>query len=194
MPISASLSRPKADVAVAVSTSIADKPVTVSGNKMLLRVVLEDVSLPTFTVPTVTTANGSATITASAGSFSNVRVGDTITGTGIPAATKVQTVNVAGSSITLTAAATASGSVTITVNPGTVDATLYIMELDHVVSGSTVTVKPTLYTFDGKNVADTTGTGDDGATTVKGTPVALGQQILNLDTFLSNARKPRTNS
>jgi hypothetical protein len=194
MPISASLLRPKAEQAVTLSTSVADKPVVVTGNKMQLRVVLENVALPTFTVPTVTTANGSATLTASAGSFSNVRVGDIITGTGIPADTNVQTVNTTGSSLTLTAAATASGSVTITVNPGTVDATLYIMELDHVFSGSTVTLKPTLYTFDGKNVADTTGTGDDGATVVKGTPVALGQQILNIDTFLSNARKPRTNS
>lgn len=194
MPISASLSRPKADQVVTVSTSIVDKPVTVSGNKMLLRVVLEDVALPTFTVSSVTTANGSATVTASTGSFSNVRVGDTVSGTGIPGSTKVQTVNVAGSSMTLTAAATASGSITLTVNPGTIDATLYIMELEHVISGSTVTVKPTLYTFDGKNVADTTGTGDDGVTTTKGTATTLGQSVLNIDTFLSNARKPRTNS
>lgn len=58
---------------------------------------------------TVTTTNASAAITAAAGSFSQDDVGRTITGTGIPAAATILSVQ-SGTAATLSANATAGGS------------------------------------------------------------------------------------
>jgi hypothetical protein len=195
MPISADITRPKLDTATTLSITIDTKTATITGNRINLPVVLDNLATSTFTVPSCTTVNTNTTVTASVGSFSNVRAGDSVSGTGIANGTKVQSVATNGSSIVLSAAATASGTVTLTFDPGTVDATLYILSINHSISGSQIRVVPTLYQFDGSQVRDS-GSGYDAATTATAgnTPVDLATVTINLDSYLDKARKPRTNS
>jgi hypothetical protein len=195
MPISGNISRPKLDTVTTLATSIDLKTPVVSGNRINIPVVLEDVTISTFTVPNCTTINTNTTVSAAAGSFNSVRAGDGVTGTGIPANTKVQSVAANGSSIVLSAAATAGGTVTLTFDPGTVDATLYILSLNHVFSGNVIRVVPTLYQFDGTQVKDS-GSGYDAATiaTAGSNPIELNPISINVDDYLNKARKPRTNS
>jgi hypothetical protein len=118
------------------------------------------------TVASCTTTSGSATVTASGGSFANVQQGMSVTGTGIPASTYVGTV-VTGSADSLTLVtsnlttavdATASGTVTLTF-PGpyslaeqwaasTAGVTLNAQHLGNRAFGS-ITAKPTIATSNG---------------------------------------------
>lgn len=66
------------------------------------------------TISSVTTYNGLPVLTAAAGAFSDVVVGSTITGTGIPGSTTVLSISSDGSSLLMSANATASGTVTVT--------------------------------------------------------------------------------
>lgn len=195
MPISGNIDRPKLSTTTTVAVSIDNKTPAFSGNKLNIPVVLDNVAIDTFTVASCTTTNSNTTVTGAVGAFSSVRAGDGVSGTGIAGGTKVQSVATNGSSIVLTAAATASGTVTLTFDPGTVDATLYILSINHVISGSTIRVVPTLYQFDGTQVKDG-GSGYDAATTATAgnTPIDLASVTFNLDDYLSKARKPRTNS
>lgn len=64
----------------------------------------------------VTTTLSSTTITAASGTFSSADVGNTITGTGIPAGTTIATYT-SSTTVVLSAAATAAGTVTATITP-----------------------------------------------------------------------------
>jgi hypothetical protein len=68
-------------------------------------------------VPTITTATGSTTLTGAAGKFVATDVGRPITGTGIPANTIINAVTPTGNGATLSRAATAPGTVTVAVSP-----------------------------------------------------------------------------
>jgi hypothetical protein len=195
MPISGNISRPKLSTDTTVAIEIDTKAITVSGNKINLPVVLNDLATSTFTVANCTTVNSNTTVNSTVGAFSNVRAGDSVSGTGIPGGAKVQSVATNGSSFVLSAAATAGGTVTLTFDPGTIDATLYILSIDHSISGSQIRVVPTLYQFDGSQARDG-GSGYDAATTATAgsTAVDLSTITINLDTYLAKARKPRTNS
>lgn len=195
MPISGNISRPKLSTTTSVAITIDNKTPAFVGNKLNIPVVLDNVAIDTFTVANCTTTNTNTTVSGAVGAFNSVRAGDGVSGTGIPGGAKVQSVAANGSSFVLTAAATASGTVTLTFDPGTVDATLYILSIDHVITGSQVRIVPTLYQFDGTQVKDG-GSGYDAATTATtgGTAIDLNSITMNLDDYLAKARKPRTNS
>lgn len=71
-------------------------------------------TIPSTIVPSSTTTAGSPIVTGSAGAFNGVTLGQSVTGTGIPANTTVIARNVAGSSITLSQNAIISSTVPLT--------------------------------------------------------------------------------
>lgn len=71
-------------------------------------------TIPSTSVASCTTTSGSPTVTAGAGAFSGITLGQAVTGTGIAANTIVVARNAAGSSITLSQNATASATVSLT--------------------------------------------------------------------------------
>ena len=195
MPISANISRPKLATTTTVPITLDIKEATLSGNKVNLPVVLTDLGVDPFTITGCTTTSGTATVSKAVDAFKSVRPGDSVTGTGIPANTKVLSVTVNGSSIVLTANASETGTPDLTFTQPPVDATLYILSIDHIVNGSQLRIVPRLYQFDGTQVKDT-GSGSDDAsiTSPNANLVDLNASTLNLDDYLSKARKPRSNS
>lgn len=70
------------------------------------------------TVPSITTATGSPSLTGAAGSFNQGDVGLSVTGTGVGAAAKVVSVNADGSVATVDVNSSAAGTVTVTLAGG----------------------------------------------------------------------------
>lgn len=71
-------------------------------------------TIPTSSVPSSTTTSGSPTVAAAIGAFNGIAIGQVVTGTGIPAGTRVIARSANGSSITLSQNASAAGTVTLT--------------------------------------------------------------------------------
>ena len=187
MTINVDLARPKAVPAVEVPLVVGVVNPNITGSTWTQYLTLNDVDPPSFT-RVCSTTNDSATVAVAAGH--GIRVGDVVTGTGIAANTSVTAVD--ATTITLNNAATATGEdVTLTFNPPEVDARIVGILGEVTVSGTNARVRIRLYRASGLTVAgetDTTAVGDMGA--------AVGEVSVNvnLDTFLSNLRIPRTNS
>lgn len=159
-----------------------------SGDSIIQYIQLENITPnpSSFTCASTTTTNLSTII--SGANLTNVRVGDGITGTGIPGGTTIATKPNA-TTATLSQAATASGSVTVTITPADLDANLLAIKTDVTQSGSEITFSIKVYQADGTSAkgtsADTSVYTDSGYSEV----VAQRRTItMDLDTFLTNAR------
>lgn len=189
MPISlAGGTRPKSTTTNALSVSLLSPAPTLddSGDKIIQYVQLENItpSPTTFTCAATTTTNASTSI--SGANLTNVRVGDGITGTGIPVSTTIATKPTA-TTATLSNAATASGSVTVTITPPVLDANLFAITTETVQSGSTLTVTIKVYKADGTL---SKGTVTDTSTYDQYTEVQAQRRefTIDLDAFLAAAR------
>lgn len=139
-----------------------------------------------FTVANCTTTNGETAVTAAAGSFSFVRAGNPVSGTGIDTDTTVAAVAPDGSSITLSQAAIASGTVTLTFDPPALTATVFGVRVKILKQDSTVRLQATLHAFDG-SLGGTAGTP---ATATKSSATPLTESV-DLDAFYLNIQVPR---
>lgn len=142
---------------------------------------------PTFNVASANVTTGSDTIT---GSFDNddVRVGDTITGTSIDTGTTV--VSKTNTEIVITPVAIGTATETITVDPGTFNATVFIIEQAIGSSGKNASLGSTIYRFDGTLAS--AGKIETPANAVNATTAVAGQIVqVDIDDFYINARIPR---
>ena len=201
MSIDVTVTRPKLETTNNFQISVIPTTATTDANKIFLKVLLDDLEPdPISFTCAFTEASDTVTFTNSTGKLIStlIRVGDVVSGVASPfeVGAYVTAISVVGTAVTLTisdtAASTGTGSLTFTV--GTVDSTLYILELDHSGSGSNLLVRPALYTFDGTKVADANRDGDDDATIADAASKAnLAVQSINIDNYLNNARLQRTN-
>lgn len=192
MPVSvASGTRLKATTTDVLTPSILAPAPTLddSGDAIIQYIQLENItpSPSTFTCASTTTTNESTTI--SGANLTNVRVGDGITGTGIPGGTTIATKPTA-TTATLSQAATATGSVTVTITPPVLDANLIAIKTAMTQSGSELTFSISVYTTDGTLAQGTTA---DTSVYTSYTEVAAQRRTvtIDLDTFLTNARVAR---
>ncbi|MGL5075105.1 MAG: hypothetical protein ACRDBG_04605 [Waterburya sp.] len=140
---------------------------------------------PPFVVANCTTTNGNSQVTTSANGFSNVRVGDAVSGTGIAANSEV-TAKANDNTITLNNNATAAGTVSLTFTPDAFSPTIFAVEINFDKNGSKLGISPKIHFYDGGN-------GGDGATTTNSSSVIpLPRTEVNLDDFLNKCRVPRT--
>jgi hypothetical protein len=201
MPIAVTVTRPKLETTNDFQISVIPSTATTEGNKIFLKVLLDNLEPDPVTFScSFTSASDSVTFTNNTGKNIStlIRVGDVVSGVGSPfdVGAYVTAVSVVGTAVTLTISDTASstGTENLTFAVGTVDSTVYILELDHSGSGSNLLVRPALYTFDGTKVADANRDGDDDATINDASSKAnLAIQSINIDTYLNNARLQRTN-
>lgn len=193
MPIAlaTSVQRPKLaqTIDVPVSVTVAN-PTEADGSDSFTQYITH-----TFTPDAQTVAcsadNADVTLTVAAADASKIRVGDVVSGTGITVGTVVT--GVSGTTVTIdnaTTQAIVSGNLTFTAP----ETTAKIMGLQGVfsVSGSTITLTLKGYRGDGTK---TGGAGGTDAATVADMAEQFTQTIkLDLDTFLTAARKARVNS
>lgn len=201
MPIDVTVTRPKLEITNDFQISVIPSTAQTEGNKILLKVLLNHL-VPDPITFTCSFTQDSDTITLTNNTGNNIstliRVGDVVSGVGSPfdVGAYVTSVSVVGTAVTLTISDTASttGSSSLIFSVGTVDSTLYILELDHSGSGSNLVVRPAFYAFDGSKVADANRDGDDDATiTDASSKTNLALQTINIDSYLNNARLQRTN-
>jgi len=204
MPINLTITRPKLDTSLPLELTFSPTTPITTGAKIQIPIVIDDLA----TTPssfTCTYTSGSPNITFTLGTgllLSNfVRVGDNITGdsTAFPSA-RVSSVSQTGTTVTVVADANAvesspGGGEVLSFGLASVDSTVYILELEHQASGSSIVVKPAIYLFDGSKVRDINADGDDDLTVTDATSkVNLNNQAINIDSFLLNARLQRINS
>lgn len=202
MTIDLTVSRPKLDTTNNVSVSIIPDTATLDGSKILLKVLLDNLSPNSVSFScTFVEAENTITFTNNTGKpiSSLIRRGDVVSGGSSPFSGTAYVTNIeaVGNAITLTISedATTSGTATLTFAAGTIDSTLYILELDHAASGSNILIRPALYTFDGTKVEDANRDGDDDLTIADASSKAnLAVQSINVDSYLNNARLLRTNA
>lgn len=142
-----------------------------------------------FTVASCTTTNGDATVTTTGGGFAEVRAGDAITGTGIPTSTTVLSVAVGNNSLELSANATASGTVTLTVDPPSLTATVCAVKVIFAVNGKAIVPTCQFYSYNG-TLEDTEG--DETNYTSLSSLLVSPPISINIDDFLNNIRVART--
>jgi len=188
--------RPKLSTSLSLSTNVtADNPVETS-NYFSVRVKNPSFTPAEFTV-TANITTASDTITTTNSGFANIRVGDILNSTSLDTDSVVLTKSVDNNTITvsLDATGTATGE-SITVTPGTIAATYYYVKLEHEFTGSKLKITPTLYLFDGTQVAEGAALdNDDNALISNATSTqACTPVTIDLDTYYTNARLPRTNS
>ena len=200
MAISVNFDRPKLDTTTAVAESLDVGTVTsIVGppEAFEVRVFLDDIAIDPQTVaadPGISWA--ATTITGPGGTFNNVRPGDVVSSaTGFVSGQIVQTVSTDGTTVTTDVAADVdTNNELLTFTPGTLDATVYYLRLEHAISGTTLRITPKISLFDGTLVEDgTTNDGSDDVTYDDGSITSLSPITINLDTYLTNARQARTN-
>ncbi len=197
MTIALNFDRPKLDTTTAVMETLTPGTVATVSDSFEVRVYLAGVTIDNEVVaadPGISWAG--TTITGPAGTFDNVRAGDVVSSsTGFVSSQAVTIVSADGSTVTVDAIADVdTNNEILTFTPGDIDATVYYLKLDHVLSGSTLVLTPKISKFDGTLVAD--GATDDGSDDVvyaDGSEQSLQSITFNLDTYLSNARVSRTN-
>lgn len=188
------LTRPKAATAQSLSLDVTEGTTTEydavgDGREGFFIPFNINITASPFDVSNCTVTNGADSITTTNNGFTAVKIGDEVSGTGIPASTTViaktddDTIQISGN-------ATADGleNLTFTPNGGSaIDATLFGLGLDLVKNGSKITLKVTSYAYDG-SLEGTLGTDSNQTSSVE-----LGQANIDLDSFLTNARVPRVN-
>jgi len=145
-----------------------------------------------FTVLTCTTTSASTTVTTTAERFSNVRVGDPVTGTGIAASSTVTSKTTDNNTIVLNNAATAAGTVTLTFTPAAITAPcVYAIRVLYTKFGASVAPSLSLLIYDG-SLGSAAPTAANAARTIPltsstGTPIPA----IDFDAYLNNLRVPR---
>lgn len=148
----------------------------------------------TFTVAACALTNNSAIITtATANGFANVRLGDVVTvsgGTGtLPTNPTVTAIN-SSTSITISANATANGTAVLQFAPPAISPTVWGIRLLYQKSGSVITIRPTLYLYDG-TLGNTVGTPTNATTAINLTDSQGNVPSIDLDAFYNGIRFAR---
>lgn len=151
----------------------------------------------TFTVSNCNISNGSAIITTTtANGFANVRVGDVVTvssGGGTIAANTVLTINSTTSitiSVNATASSTSANSSVLQFAPPAITPTTWGIRLLYQKSGSVITIRPTLYLYDG-SLGSTVGTPTNATTAINLTDSQGNVPSIDLDAFYNGVRLAR---
>lgn len=148
----------------------------------------------TFTVAACSLTSSSAIITtATANGFANVRLGDVVTvsgGTGtLPTNPTVTAIN-SSTSITISANATATGTAVLQFAPPAISPTVWGIRLLYQKSGSVITIRPTLYLYDG-TLGSTVGTPTNATTAINLTDSQGNVPSIDLDAFYNGVRLAR---
>ncbi len=196
MAVSLSLARPKSTTTNSVTFDISlGTPVEVDSTEesIFLPFNLASTNPASFTVSSVTTTNSSATITTTGGGFANVKVGDVLSGTGIDVGATVASKTANNNSITMSAPATASGTITLTVDPPAGTPTVFALKLVYGGTGSNVlSITPTLHLYDGSLAPGTVGTAANSTSNVKLQRIDSKPISIDIDAFLTAFRVARS--
>ena len=140
-------------------------------------------------IGTVTNGEGSSTVTTTGGGFSNVRVGDLVSGTDIPNSSVVISVASDNNSFTMNTNATDSGSVTLTFSPPESSAAVCAIKIIFTEKGKNIVPTCRLYTYDGSL---NNGYGNEENYTTVSDLLLSPPVSINMDDFLSKVRVQRT--
>lgn len=191
--------RPKLNQTVTLPLSLVSKAIVEddTGDAFRHRVCLASLIPDPFTLTGATWTTADGVVNLAVG-ISNLRVGDGITGTGIPANTYVLSI-ASPTQFTLSATPTVAGSnSTLNVTPPTFDATLMIVQTKFVAAASQLTVSHEVYLFDGTKAFDADRDGDDECVIADALnfakPLDRLPTSIDLDSYLTNARKAKTNT
>lgn len=148
----------------------------------------------------IDTSLGNPTITLSGATFTHngvtgdydVRVGDSVTGTGIGVSARVSSVD-SPSEITLSVNSLATGTITdLVVTPPTYDVNVLAIVKNYSVSGSILSLRTRIYRSDGSANIDSDGDGSDNSSySDYGSALHDITTQINLDTFLTAQRNAR---
>lgn len=184
------LTRPKAtttDTVTAALTVASAVEVDSTEESHFIPIRLGATDPSSFTVSSVATTNGSATLTTTGNGFANVKVGDSLSGTGIAGGATVSA-KASNTSLTMSANATATGSITLTVDPPSGTPTVLALKVVYSESGNILSFKPYLYVYDGSLAPGVNGS-DANYTTVFELQSKDGKPMnVDLDAFLTNYR------
>lgn len=202
MPITLDFSRPKSVTTNTTNASIsagsAVETDTAQEESYFLPFTHAAITPPTFNVASCNLVASNTTITTTTpNGFASVRVGDVITvasGGGTVAANTVTAVN-STTSITLSVAPSASSSsansTTITVTPPQITPAVWAIRLTYVKSGSVVSIRPSLFLYDG-TLGNTTATAANAATVVNLADAQGNFPSVDLDAFYNTIRVGRS--
>lgn len=202
MPITIDFNRPKS-----VTTNTTNATITPGSAVEVDTGVEESQFIPfthssitpnTFTVSGCNLTSGSATITTTtANGFASVRVGDVATvssGGGTIAANTVTAINSTTSitiSVNATAPSTTANSSVLQFAPPAISPTVWGIRLLYIKNGSVVTIRPTLYLYDG-NLGGTAGTAANATAAINLVDAQGVTPSIDLDTFYNTIRVGRS--
>lgn len=202
MPITIDFNRPKS-----VTTNTTNATITPGSAVEVDTGVEESQFIPfthssitpsTFTVSGCNLTNGNAVITTTtANGFANVRMGDVVTvtsGGGTIAANTVIGINSTTSitiSVNATASSTTANSSVLQFAPPAISPTVWGIRLLYIKNGSVVTIRPTLYLYDG-NLGGTAGTAANATAAINLVDAQGVTPSIDLDTFYNTIRVGRS--
>jgi len=193
MPVNITGGRPVPVTTAPLAISLAaEAPIENDAtNEMRFRVSLQDVTPPAFTIASVTTVNGSPTI--SAANLRSLRKGDAVTNANITGTVVSVNTTPTPNTAVISANASAGGSATLNVTPATVDFALYDLKVGHRINAtdSNMGVMIEIHKFTGANSNDNNADGKDDVAASSDTLVQSFSFTHNLDSYLSNVRVPR---
>lgn len=198
MAVSISVNRPKLNPTnsydISLATGSTAEVDSLSEESFYIPIRTGSIDPDSFTVASCTTTNNSTTVTTTSNGFLNVKVGDAVTGTGIAGGTTVSA-KASNTSITLSANATASGTVTLTFDPPSLQATLVAVKVKMVKSGDAQKLTPsvTLYVYDG-SLGSTAGTDSNATASYTLVPQEGASPVLDVNAFLNKIRVFQTNT
>ena len=202
MPITLDFNRPKSTTTNATNATInAGTAVEVDTGleeSYFLPFTHASITPPTFNVSNCNLVATNTTITTTTSNgFASVRVGDVITvssGGGTIAANTVTAIN-STTSITVSVAPTVSSTTTnstvITVTPPAIAPTTWGVRLTYVKSGSVVTIRPTLFLYDG-SLGGTAGTAANASVSINLVDPQGNVPSVDLDAFYNSIRVSRS--
>lgn len=193
MAITLELSRPKLNTVNNISPTFTVGTVvetdTAQEESFFIPINMGSQDPPSFTVTSSVTTNASNSITTTNNGFENVKVGDLVTGTGIPVSTTVSAKN-NSNTITISNNATASGTVTLTFDPPAFVPSIYALKVTHSKSGSLINLSVNLYSYDG-SLGGTPGTSANATNNFNLISSSGSSITIDVDAFLAKARIPR---
>ena len=201
MAIAITLDRPVLSATNQVMENIEVGTAVAAGTDIDFRVFVDDLTIPDTVIAasadinwvgTAITATGAAV-----GAFADVKVGDVISSSsGWVSSQTVLTVTDSSNLVASAPADVDTGNEQLTFQAGStgdLDASLYHVKLAHSLDGSILTVVPTVSCHDGTLVFEgASANNSDEAAYADGTVKTLPAITINLDTWLTNARVPRT--
>jgi len=202
MPVVLDFARPKSVPTNATNASITAGSVvevdTGSEESQFFPFTHASITPGTFTVSNCNISNGSAIITTTTtNGFSNVRVGDVVTvssGGGTIAANTVTAINSTTSitiSVNATAASSTANSSVLQFAPPAISPTTWGIRLLYQKSGSVITIRPTIYFYDG-SLGGTAGTVANATTAINLTDSSGNVPSIDLDAFYNAIRVSRS--